>query len=149
MTTSYDAEGACAPMGLGVAWAPALTEHLGSPDDDGRWSADEVHTCARRLLTRFDEVSVGDLRTIARATTSTDAAAGVRSSTRLRVAALTVALAAAGDAAGWRGRRGRTTRALLTRGLPRKDDGHAAAAVAFDALWVGGCSRDHIAAVLC
>ncbi|GAB3069332.1 hypothetical protein [Pedococcus soli] len=147
-STSYDAAGACALLGLGAVWAPVLGQHLGPTGDDGRWTADEVHTSVRRLLTRFDDVSIADLRTLARATTSTDAAVSVRSSTRMLVLALTVALAAAGDDAGWRGRRGRTTRALLTRGLATQDDRDAAAAVAFEALWVGGCSRDHIAAVL-
>ncbi|KQZ88428.1 hypothetical protein ASD62_02965 [Phycicoccus sp. Root563] len=149
MTTSNcDAVKACALLGLGAAWAPVLAEHLGPADEDGHWAAHQVHVARRRLLTGFDEVGVADLRAIARAATWHRGAAGRRIPPRLQKVALTVALAAAGDDAGWRGSQGRTTRTLLARGLATKNDMDAATLVAFDALWVGGCSRTHIGAVL-
>jgi hypothetical protein len=122
-----------------------LERHLPEPDSGCRWRPETVEVWRRRRLTTFDALKPSDMRAVADAARPerTTAVTG-RTAPHLTALALTVALAMTGDGAGWRGRRGRTGDALLTRGLPTVHDAQAAVAAAFEQRWLAGHSRDDI-----
>jgi hypothetical protein len=140
-----DLKQTCRTLGLGQRWVAVLERHLPETDVGRRWRPEAVDAWRRRRLTSFDALTVSDLRAVADAARPARATAVAgRTAPHVNALALTVALAMTSDEAGWRGRRGRTGDALITRGLPTIHDAEAAVAAQFEQRWLAGHSRDDI-----
>jgi hypothetical protein len=139
----------CHELGVAPSWGPVLERLLPGPDAGRGWSAGALQQWRRRLLSAFDNLTAADLRAVADAARpGRSAPVSSRLRPRVETLALTVAVAIAGDEAGWRGRRGRTGQALLERGLRTPAEARAAAEGGFQGLWATGAARDDIAAAL-
>jgi hypothetical protein len=108
-----------------------------------------VDAWRHRQLAKFDHLTTSDLRAVADASRPgrTSPVTG-RRAPRTHSLALTVAVGMAGDDAGWRGRRGSTGRALVTRGLLSPQAAESIAQAKFEQLWLDGASRNDIAETL-